>query len=503
VPPSWLPWLVEMDRNAPNTFLIGGRWATPSSAERRAAVGPANGAPLGSVPVATPTDIDRAVATAKDACTRGDWAQTSVAARADVLRQVLQRCEEAVDDIAETAALELGQPIAQTRARTGVALAVFADAIESGLELTTRELRPDRTTSSAALITRHPVGVVGAITAFNAPFSFVVSKSVRALMAGCAVVTKPAVEGSLQTFLLADAFAEVGLPDGVISILPGPAPVGQRLVEHPDVDLVTFTGSTDAGRRIAAACGEHLKRSILELGGKSAAVILDDADLEAALPWLVGGAFGNAGQVCIALTRVLAPRARYDEVVDRLAAGAGSLRPGHPLDPATTFGSLISARQHERVTDYVETARREGASVVTGGGRPDGHPLGWFFAPTVLADVHNGMRVAREEIFGPVVVVIPHDGDEDAVRIANDSPYGLHGAVFSADTDRALAVAGRIRTGTAAVNGYGILASAPFGGVKSSGWGREGGPESIAEFTELRSLTLDATTTQQCFARQP
>jgi betaine-aldehyde dehydrogenase len=325
-----------------------------------------------------------------------------------------------------------------------------------------------------------------------------VSKSIRALIAGCSVIVKPAIEGALQTFRLAEAFADVGLPEGVISILPGGAEAGQQLVEHPAVDMITFTGSTDGGRRIAESCGRQLKRTILELGGKSAALVLDDADLDSVMPWLIGGAFGNAGQVCIALTRVVAPRDRYDEVVNRLAESAASLRPGPPLDPSTTVGSLISRRQYERVAGYVDAARAAGARVVTGGGRPPDSTAGWFYAPTVLADVRNDMQVAREEVFGPVVVVIPHDGDDDAVRIANDSPFGLHGAVFSVDVDRALAVAGRIRSGTAAVNGYGILSSSPFGGVKSSGWGREGGPESIAEFTELRALTLDAATAARC-----
>jgi acyl-CoA reductase-like NAD-dependent aldehyde dehydrogenase len=489
-----------MDDRSPDAFLIGSRWVAPSSDARHEIIGPADEQRLGSVPCATPDDVNRAVWTAKDAFDRGDWARSSVADRAHALRQVLAQCHKAVDEIAEIAALELGQPVAQTRARTGVALSVFADAIESGLELVTSELRPDRATENAALITRHPAGVVGAITAFNAPFSFAASKSIRALMAGCSVVVKPALEGSLQTFLLADAFAEVGLPDGIISILPGAAPSGQCLVEHPDVDLITFTGSTGAGRRIAAVCGQHLKRTVLELGGKSAAVVLDDADLDAALPWLAGGAFGNAGQVCIALTRVLAPRTRYDEVVRRLADAAEALRPGQPLDPQTTLGALISASQRDRVSEHVNSARQDGATIVTGGDRPPGCSQGWFFAPTVLADVNNDMRVAREEIFGPVVVVIPHDGDDHAVGIANDSPYGLHGAVFSGDVDRALGVAGRIRSGTVAVNGYGILSSAPFGGVKCSGWGREGGPESIAEFTELRTLTLDASAANHCSA---
>lgn len=477
-----------------DSFLIDGEWCAPLDGTTKVAVSPADEQPLASVPVAGVKDIERAVSAARASFERGEWSTASVEQRADALQRVLDYCRDHVEEIAVSAALELGQPIAQTRARTNVGLGVFAHAIESGLALQTQELRLDDETGKYALISRHPVGVVAAVAAFNAPFSFAVSKSIRALMAGCSVVLKPAVEGCLQTFVLADAFEAAGLPRGVINMAPGDGIAGEHLVCHPHVDLVTFTGSTAAGRRIAASCGENLKRSVLELGGKSAAVVLDDVELDAALPWLVGGAFGNAGQVCIALTRLLAPRSRYDEVVERLARAAQGLQPGPPLDPTSTLGALVSARQHERVSERVAEAVSAGAQLVCGGGRPPGSDRGWFFEATVLADVTNDMPIAREEVFGPVVVVIPHDGDDDAVALANDSPYGLHGAVFSADSVRAVEVASRLRTGTAAVNGYGILASAPFGGVKCSGWGREGGPESIAEFTELHTLTLDAAT---------
>ena len=482
----------EMDKYHPDALLIGSRWTQPSSDVRRNVVCPADERIIGSIPCATPEDIDRAVAAAKDAVVRGDWARATVAERAGLLGRVQASYRKMLEEVVEITALELGQPISEVRPRADGALSIISEAIDSGSRLVTRELRPDRESDHAALITRRPIGVVGAITAFNAPTAFLSSKAARALMAGCPVVAKPALEGALQTFFLSEAFVEAGMPPGVISVLPGDAETGLCLVDHPDVDLITFTGSTNAGRHIAASCGRNLKRSVMELGGKSAAVVLDDADLEAALPYLVGGVFNNAGQICIALTRVLAPRERYEEVVAGLVAGADSLRPGPPLDPDTTIGSLITPQQHARVTDYVDAARREGARIATGGARPKGLDKGSFYAPTVLADVGNDMKIAQEEIFGPVVAVIPFDGDENAVRIANDSPFGLNTSVFSRDFDRALAVAGRIRTGIGAINGYGLLNSAPFGGVKSSGWGREGGTEGIAEFTETQALMLDA-----------
>jgi betaine-aldehyde dehydrogenase len=383
------------------------------------------------------------------------------------------------------------------RGRLDGTLSVFDDAIETFLAVAAQELRPDRNGRST-VISRDPVGVVAAITPFNGPFVMSVSKAVRALMAGCSVVLKPALEGALQAYFLADAFEAVGFPPGVISMLAGDATAGSHLVDHDGVDMVTFTGSTTAGRRVAAACGQRLKRSSLELGGKSAAVILDDADLDAVIPVLQYGAFGAAGQVCIALSRVLAPKSRYDEVVDRLVAAAQSLTPGDPFDPATTIGPLITQRQRERVEYFVHVGRSECASLATGGKRPAALDKGWFLEPTVFAHVDNQMRVAREEIFGPVTCVIPYESEADAVATANDSPYGLHGVIFAADVARGLEVARQIRSGTLAVNGFAIPHSAPFGGVKDSGWGREGGPEGIADFIEYKAVSIDSSAAESC-----
>jgi betaine-aldehyde dehydrogenase len=477
-------------KNRHEGFVIGGKWQSPLTDKRADVFGPADGELVGSVPVATSGDIDRAIAAANAAHTRGDWPNASPEDRAAALQDVLDRCRDIVDEIARVAAIELGQPLTQTTARNQGVLALFAEAISSGLALERSELRHDQFTNKYALIHRRPVGVVGAITAFNAPFTFLVSKAVRALMAGCSVVVKPSVDGALQTLLAAEAFADSALPDGVFSMLPGAADAGEHLVAHPLVDMVSFTGSAEAGRRIAATCGANLKRSVMELGGKSAALVLDDADLDAALPFLVNGVFNNTGQICTATTRVLAHQSRYVEVVERLTEAAAALKAGPPLDPETTIGALISERQYERVAALVDHARGEGARVTTGGGRAPGTERGWFYAPTVLDQVENGMQIAQEEVFGPVVVVISVADEAEAIRVANDSRYGLHGAVFSADSDRVVRVASRIDTGTCAINSYGVVPSAPIGGIKDSGWGREGGPESIAEYTELRTLVL-------------
>lgn len=471
-----------------NELFIGGSWHEPAAAIKHPAICPADETLLCTVPTASSVDVDIAVSAAQKAYENATWSAVPIEERAEILNRALTCCRESLDAIAVTSALELGQPLTQTRRRIEGAFGVFADAIASAEGLPPDVWQPDRASNKSALIQRRPAGVVAAITPFNGPFIMSISKIVRALMAGCSVVAKPALEGSLQTFYLAEALAAAGLPEGVVSILPGGPDAGRHLVEHPGVDLVSFTGSTDAGRRIAETCGANLKRTILELGGKSAAILLEDADPAKAIPWLTAGAFGNAGQVCAALTRVLAPRKLYGEVVDGLASAARDFKAGHPLDTATTLGALITSRQFDRVSELVNAGIAEGAQLAAGGGRPSGIDKGWFFAPTVLFNVDNGMRVAREEIFGPVVVVIPYEDEPEAISIANDSPFGLHGAVFSEDEDRAIGVAERIRTGTCAINGFGVLVSAPFGGVKSSGWGREGGPESILEYTEVKTL---------------
>src|SRR5690606_16065032 len=336
-------------------------------------------------------------------------------------------------------------------------------------------------------VRREPVGVVAAVVPWNVPQFVTMTKVAPALLAGCAIVLKPAPETPLDAYLLAEMAQEAGVPAGVLNIVPAGREVSEHLVSHPDVDKVAFTGSTAAGRRIAALCGEQLKRVSLELGGKSAAIVLDDADLASSMGMLAIASLMNNGQACVAQTRILASRNRYDEVVEAVANMVNSQPVGDPADPATGIGPLVAKRQQERVEGYIKIGMDEGAKVVVGGlERP--RDRGWYVAPTVFAGVTNDMRIAREEIFGPVLAVIPYEDEADAVRIANDSEYGLAGTVWTADTERGMEVARQVRTGTYGVNCYMIETGAPFGGYKASGLGRELGPEGLAGYLEYKTI---------------
>jgi betaine-aldehyde dehydrogenase len=316
-------------------------------------------------------------------------------------------------------------------------------------------------------------------------------KIAPALAAGCTVVLKAPVQGPLSVYLLAELAADI-FPPGVLNVLVADVPASQHLVAHPGVDKVSFTGSTAVGRRIGAVCGGDIRRMTLELGGKSAAVILEDADLDAAVPAIVGSSVAMLmGEICTAQTRILAPRSRYDEIVDRLAAQIAALPVGDPRDRTVAIGPLVTREHRERVEGFIALGRAEGAEVRAGGGRPEGLPRGWYVEPTLFAGADNGMRIAREEIFGPVAVVIPHDGRDDAVAIANDSPFGLSGTVWTTDNDAALDVARRVRTGTFALNTYTVDPSTPFGGFKQSGVGREMGREGVDAFIEFKSIALE------------
>jgi len=341
-------------------------------------------------------------------------------------------------------------------------------------------------------VRREPIGVVAAIIPWNSPFSASMAKIVPALLAGNTVVLKVSPENSLSMSLLADLLAESGLPSGVISVLPADRETSEYLVEHPGVDKIAFTGSTAAGRRIASLAGERLKRVSLELGDRSAAVILPDAGLEDVIAGLKFGSLLNNGEACIEQTRILAPRGRYDEVVAGLEEMMESLVVGDPADEKTFIGPMVRPDQQQRVRDYIEIGIAEGARLVTGGPEiPDGLDKGNYVRPTLFADVDSTMRIAQEEIFGPVLVVIPYEDEDDAIRIANDSEYGLSGGVWSADEGRALAVARRIRTGTVTVNGAPIGFDGPFGGCKASGLGREYGAVGLAQYVELKTITVN------------
>jgi betaine-aldehyde dehydrogenase len=470
---------------------IGGEWEKPSSSATIEVISPFSEAPVGRVPEAREADVDRAVAAARRAFDAGPWPRTPASERADLLGKLQQALQARAQDLAVTITSEMGSPI--TFSHMGQVLAsnlVLAYYAGLARQFPFEEIRAGML--GPAIVRQEPVGVVAAIVPWNVPLFVTLLKLAPALAAGATLVLKPAPETPLDAYLLAQALEEVGLPPGVVNVVPAGREVGEHLVTHPGVDKVAFTGSTAAGRRIAALCGERLRRVTLELGGKSAAILLDDVDLGAALPGLLPACIMNNGQACVAQTRILAPRRRYAEVVDAFAAALAALPVGDPMDPATAIGPLVAERQRARVEGYLEAGRREGARVVVGGGRPAGLTKGWFVEPTLFADVRNDMRIAREEIFGPVLVAIPYDGDEEAVRIANDSDYGLSGSVWSADLERGLAAARRVRTGNYGVNGFGMEFSAPFGGFKQSGVGRELGPEGLRAYLEPKTIHLPA-----------
>jgi len=352
-----------------------------------------------------------------------------------------------------------------------------------------RDLRDG--TAGKVLVLREPIGVVGAIIPWNAPVPMLLAKLIPALLTGCTIVVKPPPESPLSAYVVADAIHEVGFPEGVVSIVAGDRDVGEHLVAHPLVDKIAFTGSGAAGERVGAVCGSLVRSVTLELGGKSAAILLDDVDLDAQLPLVVANALPNTGQVCFATTRILVPSTRYDEVVERLVAAVARLRVGDPRDPATDAGPLVASRQRERVEGYIASGLEQGARLALGGGRPKGLEKGWYVEPTVFVDVDNAMRIAQEEIFGPVLAVIPYQDEYDAVRLANDSPYGLGGAVFTSDPARGVEVAARIRTGTCVINdGAPAGGGGPFGGYKRSGLGREYGREGWDTYLEVKSVSM-------------
>ena len=466
-------------------LYVGGRWRPATGGERIVVRSPHDGALVGEAAAATPADVDAAVQAATAAFEAGTWSTRSPAERIAVLEQLLPRYARRQEELARLITLENGSPLTfSTYGQVGAVPPLVAGFLDAARALAWDD--EVRGAFGTTRVWREPVGVVAAITAWNVPQILLVAKLVPALLAGCSVVVKPAPESPLDALVLAEVVDELGLPEGVVSVLPGGAEVGRHLVAHTGVDKVAFTGSTAVGREIAAVCGEHLKRTSLELGGKSAAIVLPDADPGRTAAGLRFASFMNNGQACAAQTRVLAPRSRYGEVVDALRDAVASFVVGDPLEEATEIGPLVSERQRDRVLGYLDGARQAGARTVVGGGPVPA--TGWYVAPTLLADVDNGMRVAREEVFGPVLVVIPYDGEDDAVRLANDSPYGLGGSVWTADAAHGLEVARRVRTGIFGVNTFGPDPAAPFGGYKASGIGREYGAFGLEAFVEVKAV---------------
>jgi acyl-CoA reductase-like NAD-dependent aldehyde dehydrogenase len=472
-------------------LFIGGRWQKPAGRGRIEVTSASTEESLGSVPEAAEADIDRAVAAARAAfADPGGWASWDPARRGEALERFAGALEKRGEQFAQLVSAQNGMPISIGRlseAVSGPALLRYYAALAQQVDV--EETRPSLAGGST-VVRREPAGVVAAIVPWNFPQSLTFFKLAPALAAGCTVVVKPAPQTVLDAFLLAEAAAEADLPAGVLSIVPAGREVSAYLVRHPGVDKVAFTGSTAAGRAIAEECGRLLRPVTLELGGKSAAIILDDADLSGQLDKFFTATLLNNGQTCYLGTRVLAPRTRYNTVVDVLTGLASSLRVGDALDDATQIGPLVSRRQRDRVEGYIAKGLAEGARLTTGGARPAGRDLGWFVQPTIFAEVDNSATIAREEIFGPVLSVIAYDGDDQAVAIANDSDYGLGGSVWTADPERGLDVARRIKTGSIGLNGYTLDPGSPFGGVKASGIGRELGPEGLAAFQQLKSIYL-------------
>jgi len=474
-------------------LFIGGEWVEPAGTGTIDVISPHSEELVGRVPEGTTADIDRAVAAARDAFDNGEWPRLSPEERMAAVQKFSEVYAAHIPDMAAVITEEMGSPISFSNlAQSPAPWMMLNTFLQVAAEYPWEERRQG-VLGGDVIVRREPAGVVGAIVPWNVPQFVIMSKLAPALIAGCTIVVKPSPETPLDAFLMAELLDEAGIPKGVVSVIPAGREVGEHLVRHPGVDKIAFTGSTAAGRRIASICGEQLKRVSLELGGKSAAIILDDADLAATVEGLKFASLMNNGQACVAQTRILASRDRYDEVVDAVSGMVGGLAVGDPENEATEVGPLVAERQQERVEKYIAVGQEEGAKVAVGGnGRPSGLEKGWYVKPTVFSGVDNSMRIAREEIFGPVLAVIPYDDADDAVRIANDSEYGLAGSVWTGDVDQGLDIARRVRTGTYGVNQYTMDFIAPFGGYKGSGLGREFGVEGLSHYVELKSIVPPA-----------
>ena len=483
--------MLEYDR-----LFIGGEWVPSVDADVLVVHSPATGAVVGRVPMATAGDVDVAVGAARRAFDEGPWPRMSMTERAEALERVGKALAPFGSELDQLVPLESGIPICFQSGSSSFPLIDYY--VDLGKTYATEEVRPGRPGGSGPAIIRHsPLGVVAGVVPWNGPVMQILMKAVPAMLAGCSIVVKTAPETPLSSYRVAEAFEAAGIPPGVVSILPGDRQTGVALTQHRGVDRVSFTGSTAAGALIAADCGHDLRRVNLELGGKSAAILLEDVDLDVGLATaLTFGLFFN-GEACSALTRVLVPRSLYTEVVERAAAHVAGLVVGDPLNPDTFVGPLVSKRQRDIVENYIRYGHEDGARLVCGGHRPHGLDRGWYVEPTVFADVENDMRIAREEVFGPLLSLIAYDDVDDAVRIANDSDLGLSGAVFTADEEAGLAVARRLRTGHVGINCQGQDWVFPFGGFKRSGVGREMGIEGFEVYTELQTFgfPLGATPT--------
>lgn len=474
-------------------FFIGGEWVRAHSQARIDVVNPATEEIWGQVPDADQVDIDAAVAAAQRAFKTGVWSSIGAAKRAEYINRLADELQARGEAMGATITRENGTPISESSGAAAHSAGMLRYYASLADYVDQDDRRPFVGTSRYTRVYREPRGVCLLIAPWNFPLTLVMVKLAPALIAGCTVVIKPASETPLDLRILMEAANAAGIPPGVINLLTGGRVAGGLMVKHPGVAKVAFTGSTSAGRMIAAQCAELLRPVTLELGGKSASIVLPDADLTDFSSILNRTCLRNTGQTCYNSTRILAPRSTYDQVVEAVAATVAATPIGDPFDPATVYGPSASAAQRDRVAEYIRIGIAEGARVATGGeGAPAGLDRGYFVKPTVFADVDNSMRIAQEEIFGPVLVVIPFDTEDDAVRIANDSAYGLGGTIFSGDPDRAEQLARRIETGSMGINFYASNLAAPFGGWKDSGLGMEYGPEAIGAYVRMKSIHREA-----------
>ena len=467
-------------------LFIDGKWTEPDGGETADLINPATEDVYARVALGTAADVDQAVRAARAAF--GPWSGRPLSDRVDIMRRFLALYRENAERLTLTVTREMGAPTKVCRSFmvdvNGDALEAFVDVAESYAH----ETRIDN-----AIIIREPYGVVGAITPWNNPLIMMIDKAVPAMLAGCTVIQKPATMTSVDALVLAALLEQAGLPNGVYNVVPGSGSVvGQAIVEHPEVDLVSFTGSTSGGRKIAETAAKGPKKTVLELGGKSACIVLEDFDAKRAAETAAGAVFANSGQLCAAWSRLLVPRSRQAEIVGALVDHVQRLKIGDPEDPETDVGPVVSAAQRQTIADYIRIGIDEGATLAIGGPEtPEGLARGFYVKPTVFSNVDNAMRIAREEIFGPVLVVIPYDDVDDAVRIANDSDYGLHGGVLSNDHETAVALARRISTGQIALNAFTFHMTAPFGGYRMTGYGRCMGPMGYEEFLQTKAILLE------------
>jgi acyl-CoA reductase-like NAD-dependent aldehyde dehydrogenase len=473
----------------PTALFIDGIWVKPHTDRTLEVISPTTEEVLLRVPEASERDVDRAVAAARVAFDTGPWPRLTAAQRSEYLLRVADNLEKRSVELANVWTSQMGAPISFTKHLVSQAPTLFRFYAELIAKYSLIEER-QRDDGKVAYIVKEPVGVVAAITPWNAPLILLCYKVAAALAAGCTVVSKPSPETPVDAYLLAECIEAAGVPAGVFNVLPAGREVGDYLVRHPGIDKISFTGSSAAGKHIAGVAAKRLTRTSFELGGKSAAVILPSADIVQTLKSLVPFSMPLTGQACFSLTRILAPRLREKEIIDAYIAAVRQVRVGDPFESATQMGPLSMARQLNRVLGYIEAGKKEGATLALGGGRPAGFGRGYFIEPTVFTNVDNKMTIAQEEIFGPVVSIIPYEDLDQAVRIANDTSYGLHGAIYTSDLEEGFAIARRMRAGSVAINGLAVDPKMPFGGFKESGLGREGGIEGLDPYFELKTVYM-------------